>query len=672
MAKDKVSDSVTPTGAPRPNLESARPDLVGTSKPNFEVASRPNLKIDPNLRLEKKKLSYDDKCRRIAKQLPKLQKPMPLLPVMIYVIERGCLSARKTIPKSISNTIPDTVRPNPDVRPSSAGRSVLIPKRGVGESDLDEQFRRKFSSIGNQQMKQKVLDRLEHVVSSYQNLPQSTKLLFGPPELITLDPKVAYDSKSFHPYLPSPPGDDSPPPQKAAPNISDLYPSGIGGDYGANSPFAIIGKGFSLTTKNNTIVISQMDIPVTDPDDKSKPKPKEVEVSKFFPNSVPTMERLDATVPGTLAPSEKPYFLRVIVKDGATTTSSNQVKFHIVPNPTVIWSPEIVSADAAVISGGKLFVKAMNVGVAQIKHVGQGVKPDAQTVPVFLEAKLEPTFAGPTVILRQSPAASSPIVVMQNASSKTPGDLRINLPDDMLPGDYKLQLQAGLVSSGVNVSNSIVFDEQKGSSGLQNVTINALKYQIQFTQLTCGDETGELSPTDEIQAAWACTFDATVAGGVSSEYDMDSGDRVDFRSSDNPLFKGEVGRFLTVSCSLLEIDSGDQAALKEVFDLLANVCAAIAGLLALAALGSVASILGAPVAAAALAAVPYFLAAAGIAKAISALIAAVGNDDDPLGIQLQGFDTKALREGTRNGALSGLFTFAEDGVYHVNFNIMRI
>jgi hypothetical protein len=256
-------------------------------------------------------------------------------------------------------------------------------------------------------------------------------------------------------------------------------------------------------------------------------------------------------------------------------------------------------------------------------------------------------------------------VSIKETGSKSPiehlgaSGLKITLPEDMLPGTYQLQLIASPTPlNAIDVNNSFVFDENAGLSNLQTVTIRAPKYQVQFTRLICDKESSEPSPTDEILAIWGCTFDDKADGRDSSQYDVDKGDAPGFRATDNPIFSGEVGRLLTVACSLFEVDSGDQAATVAVIKFIAQLAAAVAGVLGVFQVWVPAAIAA---------------AVAGVAAGVAALVSAIGNANDPLGTPSRVFDAKTLRAKTaNNGKIADSFSYTVDGKYRVEFEVVRL
>jgi hypothetical protein len=590
-----------------------------------------------------KKLTYVQKVTRITKDISATKDPVPFLPVMIYTMERGCLLLGEKIPK-----LPLVVE---KATPAPLIKRRLEPMLEPGFSEFDKAFTGLLKSIPDKKTRALVLKRVALAVGNYKVLPQKLKRVFGPPELRDIDPKIIYDAHSFRDYFGQPP---PPPPDKVPPKIKDLTPNGIPGAYKANTPFRIIGEGFSLAINDNTIVVGRLQEQFKDPDDPKPPKVKEIDVHSFPPDAAPATTELRATVPSNLQPSEKPYRLRVEVKDKSKIAASNKVDFKIVPNPTVLESPSIIDVQSEAVSGGPLVINdGKSLGPARIIKHGQGVSLDDKTAKVFIEARFIPLFPqGTTVSVKET--SGKDLIEHLGASG-----LKITLPEDMLPGHYQLQLVASPTPPGaIDVNEVFVFDENAGLSNLRTVTIKGPKYQVHFTRLVCEKETSESTPTDEIEATWGCTFDGTSESRPSAQYDVDEGEDPNFGAGDNPIFSGDVGRLLTVSCVLIEVDSGDQAATMAAMKFIAELATAVAGVLAVFQVWIPAAIAA---------------AVAGVAAGVAALISGIGNANDPLGVLWREFDAKALRKAVaKTGKFTDSFTFATDGKYRVEFEVARL
>ena len=608
------------------------------------------------------KMTYLQKVNRVADQLPETPKAVPFLPVMIYVIERGCLAAGQSIPK-IPTKGASEKGPSPSKQGSSASKVspskrvvARRPKeaRSTGASDMDLEFTRQLQALAPEPRQRTiVLKRLAGVVANYKSLPDEAKLRFAPPELINLDASKIYDAKSFKPWFnPPKPPPDTP---KVPPKITDLAPAGIPGAYKANTPFRIIGEGFSIGTANNEIVVSTFLKDIMDPDFKGPATGKEVEAARFAPDAAPKTTELRATVPSMLAPKAEPYHLRVEVTESKKTATSNMVDFKIVPNPTILESPTITTMPNHARMDSPLIITAgSSLGPAKVLKAGQGVTPGQKTQKVFIRASLIPQFGAPNEF---------PTVTIDEKGSAIEhlggGGLKIRMPAEMHPGDYVLQLTSMLHASGLSISNQFLFDEKGGLSNLMPLAVRGPRYRLRFTTLACDDETSEASPTDEITAQWGCSFDTTPDYGGSSQYDMDADQKVPFRLTDKREFEGDAGKLMTVTCSLMEVDSGDSAAQQAVFEFIASLATAVAGVL-----GAFTMLIGAAIAG----------AVAGVAKGIAALLSGIGNADDPLGVEiehkLKGAD---LRAQTMNGAkIVREFGFGADGFYRVGYEITRL
>lgn len=574
-------------------------------------------------------MTYARKLWEISKKFSR--ESAPFLPVMIYVIERGCLVAGIKIPPPSNRQSPQS-----QLHP-------LPPMRSRGASDLDQAFHRCLSSITSSKVEQDVLHRLARLVYSYKSLPEAVKLRFGPPELNALNPETKYDSKSFKRYfdLPKLP---PPPDPIVPPNIDKLLPSGSPGAYKANKPFQIIGRGFFLTPSHNNIVISQVQTKFI-PDE--QPQIKEVEIMTIKPNKVISTREMEVIVPGNLPPSSKPYNLRVEVTIDGKKQSTGKVQFMVIPNPTVLESPSITKADPSVVSGSSFFVSGKSVGPANIITIGQGVEPNQKTVPVFLEARLISGVEGvQQVNIKETKPTSPPIKHL------SVNDLQITVPEDTFPGLYKLQLVSRTYSPGsVDINNSFIFDDKGGVSNLEGIMIHAPLYRVLFTSMTCNDESNEPSFEDEVMAVWTYFFDNDrPLGGPSSVYDMDDGDTKHFNSTDNPFADGNVGDTLRVMCMLFEVDTGDKEAQVAALKFIAALASAVAVYYPIAA------------------------AVAGVAAGLAALIAGIANENDLLGVDQRVIKATDLRKGTANKAtITDVFSYSGDGSdYKVNFEISRI
>jgi hypothetical protein len=573
-------------------------------------------------------MTYARKLWEISKKFPKID--APFLPIMIYVIERGCIAAGIKIPPPAIPQTPQSQLPPP------------TPMRGRGVSDLDKAFRRCWDghNFQSSEIKENVLHRLVRLASSYRGLPDAIKLKFGPPELIALDASIKYDSESFKPYykthsLPPPPDPSVPP------KIDNLLPSGIPGGYGPNTSFQIIGRGFSLNLPDNNIVISQVKT-ISIPDEGTQIK--EVEIPAFKPNKVISTKEMEVTVPGSLQPLTEPYNLRVEVTIDGKKQVTDKVKFKVIPNPTVLESPSITKADPSVVSGSSFFVSGKSVGPANIIKKGQGVTPDQKTVPVFLEARLiSGAESVPQVNIMETKATSSPIKHL------SVNDLQIKVPEDTFPGQYKLQLVSRLQL--IDLNSSFTFDTKGGVSDLQDLLIRAPLYRVIFTSMTCNDESNEPSFEDEIMAVWSMFFDnQPPQGGPSSIYDMDEDDTKHFQASDNPFADGNVGDGLLVMCTMFEVDTGDKQAQVAALNFIAALATAVAPFFPIAAV------------------------VAGVAAGLAGLIAGIANENDLLGVDQRVLKAAALRKGTANKAkITDVFSYGGDGSdYKVNFEISRI
>ena len=66
-------------------------------------------------------------------------------------------------------------------------------------------------------------------------------------------------------------------------------------------------------------------------------------------------------------------------------------------------------------------------------------------------------------------------------------------------------------------------------------------------------------------------------------------------------------------------------------------------------------------------------AVAGVAKGVAALLAGIGNADDPLGTKTALFPAADLFAQTADGkVIGGEFSYNEDGAYLVDFQVKRL
>lgn len=150
-----------------------------------------------------------------------------------------------------------------------------------------------------------------------------------------------------------------------------------------------------------------------------------------------------------------------------------------------------------------------------------------------------------------------------------PGQVKFVIPDTLFAGNYRVA----------------VYNAGRGASNWVDYHVSAHRYKVNFTQITCKDESdpeaGFVSGDDEIVAAWMVVGDTSAWNKLSTTYDGFSDNTVKaFNGTDQSVFmvdgsQGDVNQVLAISTSLFEWDSGDVASANQAVGFVGELAAKI-------------------------------------------------------------------------------------------------
>ncbi|MFH2091921.1 MAG: hypothetical protein ABIJ31_06125 [Pseudomonadota bacterium] len=155
-----------------------------------------------------------------------------------------------------------------------------------------------------------------------------------------------------------------------------------------------------------------------------------------------------------------------------------------------------------------------------------------------------------------------------------PNQFEFKIPQDVWSGHYKFNARSG----------------NSGYSNYKTFEVLPAEFRVEFKQITCRDESNELSASDEIVTSWVIITDNVAWTKGTGEYDdFDKGEKHDYSSADSLIIPGPgkewqpVRDFIYFRTTLYEWDSGDISAwtdgIKTVSQISAKVSVALGTIL---------------------------------------------------------------------------------------------
>jgi hypothetical protein len=123
--------------------------------------------------------------------------------------------------------------------------------------------------------------------------------------------------------------------------------------------------------------------------------------------------------------------------------------------------------------------------------------------------------------------------------------LELMVPQEILPGHYRIQIRVGM-----------------GWTKWAVLDVLVPSYRVVFDRMVCIDEATDHSPSNEIVTQWGISADGNVWSKHTGKYgDIDEGDEIAYGGSDRVVYlpdggAGEVGECLLISTALYEWDRG--------------------------------------------------------------------------------------------------------------------
>ncbi|HKQ74511.1 MAG TPA: hypothetical protein VJ810_12540 [Blastocatellia bacterium] len=524
------------------------------------------------------------------------------------------------------------------------------------QSELDKKFARSLQSI-EPRLREKVIGRLKELIATYNSIPSTVKQRFVSQELAQLKAEQPLSRETLSRVV-SPTVLQSfgrglvvlSPAPKAPPHIDEIQPSS---NLKPGMQVTLLGSGFASAAKKNVVKLFQKVTP--DPDSPSK--------FEFVADLEPietagqnASKKLSVILPKNLVKGRIHSF-KVILKDDLSAVS-NEIQFDLLSEPmqnAILEPPKIQIADTSQQPNKKLFFSGKNIGLATVLKKGNMGVGDKAQLPYTLKATLHSEDNDlPDVWL-------GGLKILVNSPKGGDGQGEILLPMNLNPGAYMLQFTATTDNVFVNFDGT----GMTWHSQLIPIVILPYKYKVEFTQLTCVDESNELSPSDEAMAIWAVTADGFGSQPKMSQEmsDFDGGETHAFTVADRPVFRfdntaGPISAGLSLVTELWEVDDID--GVVAAFHAIKTVCEAVA------------------IAAAPFNVVVAAIAGAGskIADAAAAIAELIGNESDFLGIQTLLWTATQLQTQTNNPnkQFSGQLAFINSdstGSWRADFVVTR-
>jgi len=573
------------------------------------------------------------------------------------------------------------VRPRPPLtreqRVAKFSRRVLTPNpliplvmhtiaRGVSgfdpgdQSELDKKFARSLQSI-EPRLREKVIAKLKELTATYNSIPSTVKQRVVPRDLARLkaDQPLSRETleRAVSPTVMQSFGKGlivmSPAP-KEPPHIDEIQPSS---NLKPGMQITILGSGFALEAKKNVVKVFQ----------KVAPDPDKSSIFEFVADLEPietpgqnASKKLSVILPKTLVKG-RTHSLKVVLKDDPSAVS-NEVLFDLLSEPmqnAILEPPNIQLTTTSQQPNKKLFFSGKNVGLATVLKKGNMGVGDKAQLPYTLKAKLHSESND----LPAAPLGGVKILANSPKGGATDGNGQgeILLPMNLNPGAYMLQFTATTNSVFVNFDGT----GMTWQSELIPVVILPYKYKVEFTQLTCLDESDELSPSDEAMVIWAVIADGFGAQPKMSQEmkNFDGGETQAFAVADRSVFRfdnsaGPIGAGLHIITQLFEVDDID--GVIAAFQIIKTACEA-------AAIGAAPFNIGVAAIAG---------AAAKVAEAAASLADLIGNEPDSLGTQPLEWTATQLQTQTNNPnkQLSGQLAFINSdatGSWRADFVVTR-
>lgn len=559
--------------------------------------------------------------QRIAKFSRRVLKPNPLIPLVMHTIARG-----------VSGFDPSN------------------------QSELDRKFARSLQSI-EPRLREKVIGKLKELTATYNSIPSAVKQLVVPQDLTHLkaDQPLSRETlaRAVSPAVMQSFGKGlivlSPAP-KAPPHIDEIQPSS---NLKPGMQITLLGSGFASDAKKNVVKLFQ----------KVHPDPDMSSIFEFVADLEPietpgqnASKKLSVILPKNLVKG-RTHSLKVVLKEDPSVVS-NEVQFDLLSEPmqnAILEAPKIQLATTSQQPNKKLFFSGKNIGLATVLKKGNMGVGDKGQLPYTLKATLHSEANDlPDVWL-------GGLKILVNSPKGGDGQGEILLPMNLNPGAYMLQFTATTDNLFVNFDGAGMTWE----SQLIPVVILPYKYKVEFTQLTCVDESNEMSPSDEAMVIWAVTADGFGSQPKMSQEmkDFDGGETHAFIVADRSVFRfdnsaGPIGAGLSLVTELWEVDDID--GVIAAFHAIKTVCEAVA--------------IGAAPFNVAVAAIAG--AGAKIAEAAAAIADLIGNESDFLGIQTLLWTATQLQTQTNNPnkQFSGQLAFINSdatGSWRADFVVTR-
>jgi hypothetical protein len=481
---------------------------------------------------------------------------------------------------------------------------------------------------------------LRKLIDGFGSLPPRTRQRLAPKGLSALDPAKPFTDKAIAALFAGSTAGGPFAAPTMPPEITKLAPAPI---VPAKTPLVISGKHFSNVAAKNIVRLIEF-VPPPDPDLKTTVK----HLADLTPSAASTSQ-LTVTLPHAGMTIGRGYQVQVIRK--GDDRLSNGVGFQYGESGLQITRYQLPSLT--------LDAKAQQPGKSILfsgKNLGKALAlPKKDTLrPYTLQAVLLSTTA-------DLPNVTCAVTIVKPSSLQEPaGQGQLLIPLKTPPGSYRVQFTANM--------NSVV-DQFDGGSVWQSALIPfevlPYKYRVDFTQLTCLDESNEASPSDEVMVIWSA-----IAGGFGAQAkpsqemgDIDAGETHPFSAADRTVFRpdnspGPVSDALVITTQLWEVDD------------IANVLAALAATEAACAAVAPLAALASPVAG-------LILAAGSILVGASATFAAIiGNGSEHLGVQKNEWTAVNLQLQTQNperrfaGQLQFLNADSE-GSFAMDFTVSR-
>jgi nitrogen fixation-related uncharacterized protein len=316
---------------------------------------------------------------------------------------------------------------------------------------------------------------------------------------------------------------------------------------------------------------------------------------------------------------------------------------------------------------GRYYVQVQTAGYGKSNVVPFELEPPAQLPPPTVITGFEPASAypGQEVIIRGTNFPTPEHLWWDSldyegvyyhwmpVQSSSATELRLTLPQDMLPGTYRLTANGA-----------------RAWSDWKTFTVRAPLYKVTFDTLKCLDESDpEANVSDEIVTMWAIAADGFVWTKKTGEYDdFDDGDERTYRSSDRVVYSPEgpareVRNFLYIRTALYEWDYGTAEAGEAVFGFCSDLMDAMDEYLGDGA------IIGMPML------IPFGVVGL-ICELVDTIINWFGGEPDALGKIPMAWSAVQLQLQTANPSrsFSGVLDFNNDddtGSYRVRYTVSR-